>query len=83
MTKNSLLSASILAGLALSWVTMPASRADSTFGKHDGLTLKVLSETDPYIDGIKKTKDGFKAVGGAAVDVDGYGYDALHSGRMP
>ena len=78
MKKNLLLNASILAGLALSWATSPASCADASFGKHDGLTLKVLSETDPYFEGIKKTKDGFKAVAGAAVDVDGYGYDALH-----
>jgi maltose-binding protein MalE len=51
-------------------------------GDHSGKTLRVMTITDPFIDSIKKTKDGFTKLTGANVEVDGYGYDALHEKEL-
>ena len=51
-------------------------------GQYSGKTIKVIAETDPYIDAIKAVKDGFTKQTGAAVTVDGYGYDALHDKEL-
>ena len=51
-------------------------------GSYSGKTLRVMTITDPFIDSIKKTKDAFTTLTGAKVEVDGYGYDALHEKEL-
>jgi len=51
-------------------------------GDHAGTTLRMITITDPFIDSIKKTKDGFTDLTGAKVEVEGYGYDALHEKEL-
>lgn len=51
-------------------------------GDHSGKTLRVMTITDPFIDSINATKGGFTDVTGAQVEVDGYGYDALHEKEL-
>ena len=64
-----------------------ASRAEDIdfkgkLGSYPNGDLKVISESDPYVDAIKATKDGFTTLTGAKVGVDAYGYDALHEKEL-
>ena len=84
--RQSILFASVSA-LALSVVAAGSGRAQTTdwqkqLGQHPGLTLKIISETDPYIEAMKQTIVGFTPITGAKIDVDGYGYDALHDKEL-
>jgi len=54
----------------------------SELGDHSGKTLHMMTITDPFIDSIKATKDGFTTITGGKVEVDGYGYDALHEKEL-
>ena len=70
-------------GALLGFASLPVQAtlaADA--GRYQGKTIKVIAETDPYIDAIKAVKDGFTRQEGAAVSVDGYGYDALHDKEL-
>ncbi len=54
----------------------------SQLGDHSGKTLRVMTITDPFIDSMKTVKDGFTKLTGANVEIDGYGYDALHEKEL-
>lgn len=51
-------------------------------GDQSGKTVRVITITDPFIDSMKNTKDGFTKLTGANVEIDGYGYDALHEKEL-
>ncbi|MER8830910.1 extracellular solute-binding protein [Mesorhizobium sp. M0938] len=70
--------------LAASTVTGQAQGIDwkSQLGDHNGKTVRVMTITDPFIDSMKKTTDGFTKLTGAKVEIDGYGYDALHEKEL-
>jgi multiple sugar transport system substrate-binding protein len=77
-----LASASALTLLAISGAHAQAVDWSGKLGHYPAVSLKIISETDPYIEAIKATKDGFTTLTGAKVDVDGYGYDALHNKQL-
>jgi multiple sugar transport system substrate-binding protein len=79
--------ATLASGSILALLTAASANAQNVdwskaLGHYPNLTLSVMSETDPYIDAIKATKDGFTPLTGAKVAVDGYGYDALHNKEL-
>lgn len=82
-TRNTLrLSLSLATLLAASSAFAQDVDWKSELGDHAGTTLRMITITDPFIDSIKATKDGFTEITGAAVEVDGYGYDALHEKEL-
>ena len=74
-----------ISGLSL-LAAMGAHAEDIDFkgklGSYPNGSLKVISESDPYVEAIKATKDGFTGLTGGKVDVDAYGYDALHEKEL-
>lgn len=83
MKRTNLLASAALGALLLG---QAAQAADTDWKAHledhSGVTLRVVSVTDPFIDSIKAVKDGFTTLTGAKVEVDGYGYDALHDKEL-
>ena len=77
-----LCSVSAAAALAVSVAHADGIDWKKELGNHEGKTLRIMTITDPFIDSIKKTKDGFTKLTGANVEVDGYGYDALHEKEL-
>lgn len=75
-------SISVLAMLAATVANAQDIDWKSELGGHAGKTLRIMTITDPFIDSIKATKDGFTEVTGGKVEVDGYGYDALHEKEL-
>ena len=77
------LGASILA-IAATGASQAQQATDwsTKLAKHDGVALRMSTITDPFIDAIKATKDGFTTLTGATVQVDGFGYDALHDQQL-
>ena len=77
------LGASILA-IAATGASQAQQATDwsTKLAKHDGVALRMSTITDPFIDAIKATKDGFTKLTGASVQVDGFGYDALHDQQL-
>ena len=51
-------------------------------GQYPKVNLKVISINDPFIESVRATKDGFTKLAGAKVEVDGYGYDAVHNKQV-
>lgn len=83
MRKTALFASISAATLMLASAAM-AQNVDwkAELGDHAGKTLRVMTITDPFIDSIKATKDGFTDLTGAKVEVDGFGYDALHEKEL-
>jgi multiple sugar transport system substrate-binding protein len=77
-----LCSVSAAAALAVSVAHADGIDWKKELGNHEGKTLRIMTITDPFVDSIKKTKDGFTKLTGANVEVDGYGYDALHEKEL-
>lgn len=75
-------SISAMAALAASSALAQEIDWKSQLGDHAGKTLHVMTITDPFIDSMNATKAGFTDLTGAAVEIDGYGYDALHEKEL-
>lgn len=75
-------SISIAALLAASTAAAQETDWKSQLGDHADKTLRVMTITDPFIDSMNAVKDGFTQATGAKVEIDGYGYDALHEKQL-
>lgn len=81
-TAKMISSISVMALLAASTAMAQEINWKSQLGDHSGKTLRVMTITDPFIDSMKAVKDGFTNLTGANVEIDGYGYDALHEKEL-
>lgn len=81
-TAKMISSISVMALLAASTAMAQEIDWKSQLGDHSGKTLRVMTITDPFIDSMKAVKDGFTNLTGANVEIDGYGYDALHEKEL-
>jgi len=78
------LMSSIAVMALLSASTAIAQEVDwkSQLDDHSGKTLRVMTVTDPFIDSMNAVKDGFTQLTGAKIEIDGFGYDALHEKQL-
>jgi multiple sugar transport system substrate-binding protein len=62
--------------------TATAQDWSTELGDHSGVTIRVQSIADPFIDAFDEISPGFTELTGAEVALDSFGYDPLHEKQI-
>ncbi|WP_210529949.1 ABC transporter substrate-binding protein [Rubellimicrobium arenae] len=80
--RTTLLKASTALVLCSSPVLAQNTNWDEELGDLAGTTLAISTITDPFIDSMQRTAPNFEQLTGASVQIEGFGYDALHDRQL-